>query len=349
MKMALVADPHFGIKKSSKVFLDSQLRFFYDEFIPYLKEHDINDIIFLGDLFDTRNTLNIYMKSCVFNLFEIFDKEGFKIRIFPGNHDTYFKTTTEVHSLNFLKKFKNLTVYEDIELIELENKRLLYVPWQVNNENFSKRVANKNIHCDVCFGHFEIAGVPFNKTTISPRGIDTIVFHKNYTLTFSGHFHQRSITKGRGGEIIMVGSPFHLTRHDKGEDRGFCVLNLEDLSYEFVNSKKTIKFIDLKYPEEFNESIVKGNVIDISVDYDIGKTDDNEIQKYVNKIEKLGPAYPPNVFINHNLFSKDELEFEIKSVGELIEEYIENLNIDNKNEVKEIVNELYKNSKGEQI
>jgi len=348
MKMALIADPHFGVKKSSKVFLESQLKFFYEELIPYLKDNNISEISFLGDLFDTRNTLNIYMKKCVFDLFEHFEKEGFTIRIFPGNHDIYFKTTTKIHSLNFLKKFKNLIVYEDVELLELENRKLLYVPWQISNEDFIKRVANKNIHCDVCLGHFDIKGILMNKTTVSENGLDTKIFHKNYTLTFSGHYHQRSVTKGRGNEIVMIGSPYQLTRNDKGEDRGFSVLDLETLKYEFINSTKTIKFIDLKFPEPFTEELIRGNVVDVTVDYDIGKTDDKRIQTYIQEIEKFDPAYPPNVFINHNLFAKDDLEYDVKSVAELIKEYIDNLEIENKQAVYEIISELYTKAKGEQ-
>lgn len=344
-KIALISDLHLGVKKSDKTFLDNQMNFLYNEFVPYLKNNNINMIAILGDLFDTRNTLNIFMVSKTFRFFEYLKEQNIFVYIFQGNHDTYFKTTNEVHSLNFLKKFDNVCLIEDIELKEIEKRKLLFVPWVVNNEDFKKRVANKNLHCDVCFGHFDIVGFPLNNTTICQEGLETSLFLNNYTLTFSGHFHKRSTYKIKDREIIMIGSPYQITRNDKGDERGFCILDLETLTYEFVNSNRTIKFIDLKYPEKFTSEQILGNVIDVYVNYNGNDLIDKELQKYVQGIEEYNPAYPPNIFMNNTLFDGVENDIKIKSLSEMIDDFIDNLQIDNKNEIKDIINELYSKSK----
>jgi DNA repair exonuclease SbcCD nuclease subunit len=347
LKLALISDTHFGVKKSDKTFLENQLKFFYREFIPYLKENDIDTVAILGDLFDTRNSLNTYMKTEVFTLFETFAKENIKIYIFMGNHDIYFRNTNQIHSLTFLKKFDNVTLVEDVELFDIGGKKLLFVAWQVDNEQFKERIANKNIHCDVCLGHFDIVGFPYNNNSVCHEGIETNIFLNNYTLTFSGHFHKRTVYKVKDRDIVMIGSPYQLNRGDKGNERGFCVLDLDDLSYNFVNTKETIKFIDLKYPETFNKNLICNNVIDIHVDYN-SETLDSEIQNYVSNIEKFSPAYPPNIFVNNTLFDNiDKDSYEVKSLADMITEFVDKLEIDNKSEITEILNELYAKSKGE--
>lgn len=344
-KIALVSDLHLGVKKSDKTFLENQLNFLYKEFVPYLKQNNINSIAILGDLFDTRNTLNILMISKAYNFFEYLKEQNIFVYIFQGNHDTYFKTTNEVHSLNFLKKFDNVCLIEEIELKEIENRKILFVPWIVNYEDFKKRVANKNLHCDVCLGHFDIIGFPLNNSTICQEGLETNLFLNNYTLTFSGHFHKRSTYKRNNSEIVMIGSPYQITRNDKGNERGFCIFDLETMNYEFVNSENTIKFIDLKFPEEFTSNQILGNVIDVYVNYNGNDLIDKEIQHYVQRIEEYLPAYPPNIFMNNTLFDGVEKDIKIKSLSEMIDEFINNLQIDNKQEIKEIINELYTKSK----
>lgn len=45
MKIALIADLHFGVKKSDTIFQSSQLKFFKEQFVPELKEQEIDTIV----------------------------------------------------------------------------------------------------------------------------------------------------------------------------------------------------------------------------------------------------------------------------------------------------------------
>jgi rhodanese-related sulfurtransferase len=143
----------------------------------------------------------------------------------------------------------------------------------------------------------------------------------------------------------MIGSPYQITRSDKKDERGFCVVDLEDLSYEFIDGEKTIKFIDVIFPEEFDEKLIKGNVIDVTVNYD-GRLIDNDLKTYIEEIEKLNPAYPPNIFVNNSLFDNISENIEIKTLSEMFDEFVGNMNIENKKEIKEIINDLFIQAKG---
>lgn len=59
----------FGIKKSDLIFQESQLRFFSEELIPYLKLNNITTIMVLGDIYDTRENINVNTQTKVLELF----------------------------------------------------------------------------------------------------------------------------------------------------------------------------------------------------------------------------------------------------------------------------------------
>lgn len=335
----MLTDTHFGIKNGNDIFLDSQLAFLREQFIPYLKKNNIKTIFHLGDFFDNRNNLNIKVKNEIFTLLDE-DLKDFELYIIVGNHDTFYKTSIEVNSLKFLKKFDNIHIIEDIELLKIGGRDILMVPWQTDEEQFRAKVADKNIHCDICCGHFEITGFKFNKAHVCENGLGTDLFFNNYKFIFSGHFHSRSHQKRNGNVIQYLGSPYHLTRHDIGEHRGFCVLDLDNLKYRFVNNRVSLRYEVLKYPQEFNETLIKGNIIDVEIECDTD-FDEKKVQDYLDAIQELEPIIPPipkyiNVF---NVEIKQE--FQSQDVADLIREYVESLDIDDKEEIYKRIIDLY--------
>ena len=345
-KVALITDIHFGVHRNSPIFLRSQIKFFEKQFVPYLKKHGIETIFMLGDLFDNRQMINVFIYNEVFKLFNDILKD-FKIHIIPGNHDIFYKTTVDVNSLKFLKLFDNVTLYEDIELIEMHEKKILMVPWQTDNDAFRKRVADKNIHCDVCMGHFEVIGFKMSnsKSDACLEGIPVKTLFDNYSLTFSGHFHHRSKKTYNNSVIQYIGNPFHLTRHDINEDRGFCILNLEDLSYRFVSNTESLRYVSINYPDAFDKKMIEGNIVDVHVKYD-ETYDENAVQKYLSDIEKLHPANPPFLKIENLIKTATDVEFKQQSILELFNEYIQSIDgIENKSEIYSLIKEIYNNCK----
>ena len=69
MKIALISDLHIGIKKQCPVFMESQLRFFREQFVPELTEQGIKNIWVLGDVFDTRQQINTLVINKAIELF----------------------------------------------------------------------------------------------------------------------------------------------------------------------------------------------------------------------------------------------------------------------------------------
>lgn len=346
MKAALISDIHFGVRKSSDHFLDSQMRFFKKQFIPYLLENNIKDIFILGDLMDNRNYINVKILTEVYELFSV-DMKSFNIRILLGNHDIYYKTSVQTHSLKFLESLPNVEVISEIKIDKnvylRTGKKTLLVPWIIDDDHFIKQVSNKNIECDYCFGHFEMNGFNLTKYMPSSHGIDPNIILDNYKITFSGHYHQRSKKEKNNHIVQYLGSPYQLTRNDIDDDeRGFAILDFNTGNYEFINNTESFKFKAIKYPNKFTVDDIKGNIVDVLIDYDENYKE-TMVQKYINIVEKYEPLFPPNIKIENKMSQGEIGEIEKQTVEDLLKEYIESLEIKNKDDIYKEIIELLKN------
>ncbi len=344
-KWAITGDWHIGSHKNNLKFLENSIRYFNDEFIPELKKRDIKKVFILGDVFDNRQTMNIY----VFREFlrKIFDKlKEFELHIIVGNHDIYFNTEIGANSLEIFKDYPNVTVYEDIQKIKIENREIVMIPWQTGEFDIS------DMKADICMGHLDITGFNMYKSKISENGCTPKTFYENFKLTFSGHFHIRSEKTNEFSKIIYVGSPYQLNRNDANEERGFLVLDLDTLEYEHINNKKCIKFITVKYPQEVTKELIEGNVIDCEIEFN-SEYNQTKFSEYIKEIEKFNPIFPPQPKIINNFVAikeGEEINFSTISIESIITDFIkENENITNKDEIGGLMKDIYSETKNELI
>ena len=347
MRVCLLSDTHFGVRKNSEIFLNSQIRFITEQFVPYLKNNDIKNIFWLGDVWDNRSSTNTKILNSVYQLFE-HHLQDFEIYILVGNHDCYYNSNIDVNSLKFLDKFDNVHLVEKITELSIDGKKIVMVPWVVDNVEFVREF--HKMSCDVCLGHFNILGFHFNKFKKSDDGIQGKMFGKCKKV-FTGHFHIRNTQHWQGTEIIYIGSPYQLTRNDIDENRGFTLLDLDNLEYEFIDNNTSLKYINLKFPEKFTKKQITNNIIDVHVEYDETYSEE-KINKYINKIEGYGPATNPNLFVENTSELNGELDltnYNIGSMLDLMREYVNSLEINNKEEIYKILIELYNDVKGDNL
>ena len=308
MKIALIADCHFGIKKSDAVFMESQLRFFREQFIPELKAANIKDIFILGDVFDTRQTINVQTINIVIDLFRNILKD-FNINIIVGNHDMYMTTTTDINSLKMLDILPNVTVYEKQTVLTINNKTILLQPWIID---YSTYVLTE--HYDYAFMHADIIGFDQGGGRLSESGLMAKELLKKVDAVYTGHYHNgihRQFEKGKS--VTYLGAPYQLTRIDRGGTRGYHILDIATGERTMVENKVSIKFTRHVYPD-VNLEVIPGNVVDLDIPAEYNDQT-KKISVLVTKLERLKPAYPVNI---NYLPSEDDTE-------EIID--TENLNI----------------------
>ena len=245
MKNVLISDTHFGVKANSQVWLESQMRFFYEQFIPHLKKlkaaGEQFQIIHLGDVFDSRSILNVLVANKVYKLFKDLT-EICPVQIIAGNHDFYSPNSDEVNSIEVVLRDlrgDNLFICDKLSTGD-KHCNVMLIPWyQWTYEGVKDAVdaAAKN-----GIAHF------FAHTDLEHIDPEIYKLLKDKTV-YSGHIHIPSVV-GQNNELITLGSTFALNFADANSERGYYILDGEQLT--FYPNTKSIKFHRLYINDRFS-------------------------------------------------------------------------------------------------
>ena len=337
-KICCVGDIHLGVHQASSMWHTISLNF-ARWLRKELKEQNIKDIIITGDVLDDRNEIAVTTLHYLPQFFRILD--DFNIIILVGNHDAYYKDNSTVHSLSILKSRKNITVVDKPIVQNVFDKTIGFCPWGTPISQVPK--------CDILIGHFEIQNFNFNTTKICEFGIQSNDLLSKSKLILSGHFHKRQHRKYSNGEIIYTGNPFQMDFNDIQDQKGFYILDLSEkhVKYEFIENN--ISPIHVKVNLSHLEKLKKlakdkgwsNLAIKIIIDKDI-KT--NLLDKIIASINFEAPFSLTTDYLNKfnigdNIILTNELgDLKIK---DCIIEYIESLDIDNKEDVIKKTVHLY--------
>lgn len=322
-KIALITDTHWGCRNDSPVFAEHISRFYRDVFFPYLDNHNINFIFHLGDIVDRRKYINFLSAKNLLNDFiEPIRKSNKFLYALIGNHDTYYKNTNQVNSMDVLYGDRAGFTYisEPVEL-DLDCK-ILMMPW-ICTENYDRCMeAIKNTDATVLFGHLELQGFEMYKGMPNDHGFDPKLFDK-FDTVFSGHFHHKSSR----GNIHYLGAPYEMTWSDYDDPRGFHIFDTKTRELTFVKNPNRI-FHKIFYNDDeltiedvmtLDFSVYKNCVIKV-----ITKTKNNPhlFDVFIEKLEKAGVADLQAV--------EDHLNLNLELDDDIVEEAEDTLSILNK-------------------
>ena len=337
-KVCCFSDLHLGVHQNASAWHEIAIDF--GKWLKSnLKDRNIKDIIFCGDLLHYRDEIavnTIQITSEFLNLLK-----DFNIIMIPGNHDCYFKNNSSVHSLSILKGYKNITVLDKPTSEVFFGKTLTFAPWGTSVTEIPKS--------DIVFGHFEIATFKLNETKICEHGMTSENLLNCAPLIISGHFHTRQEREYSAGKIVYLGSPYHMDFGDTGQ-RGFTILDIENNSLDFIPNEESPKHI--KLPLSFirgehidiNSEIIKNNFIKIIVDEKYEPEEIETITKDYNihKPSSLTIDYQYNAAVQKIV---SEVDFASVDVADAIKEFISKLDIENKKDIIDYTLELYQKSK----
>ena len=262
MKVALISDTHFGARNDSPVFLDHFISFFENKFFPYCEENNIDTVIHLGDFFDRRKFINFNtLNKTRSKIIEVFDEKKINLHILVGNHDTYYKNTNKINSLNEIinGKYDTIKIYESPEVLDLDGLCVGIVPW-INSENYDGSIEFLDTcKCPIIMGHFELNGYEVMKGIKFDGGMSDASL-KRFEMVLSGHFHGKSSKNN----IVYLGTQYEITFGDIHEQRGFHIFDTSTRELEFIPNKDRM-FYTLEYDdtdEDLTETII--NSIDES-------------------------------------------------------------------------------------
>jgi DNA repair exonuclease SbcCD nuclease subunit len=348
MKIAIINDTHFGIRNDSPFFLDQSLDFFEKIFFPYLKENNIKNVIHLGDLLDRRKFVNFNTLSQVRKrFFKPLIDNGIKTHITIGNHDTYYKNTNSLNSINelFLNESDIVTIVETPTAIDYDGLCIGIIPWVAKDNEKECLDFIKSCKCPIIGGHFEISGFHVMNGVVHPSGLNKSIFER-FELVLSGHFH----LKQNNGNIHYLGTQYELNFGDMNSPKGFHVLDTKTRNIEFIKNPNKI-FHLIKYDDSTQDGIdsiistdfsqYKNGFIKIIVS---NKTKPFAFDKFIDAIYTLNPQQL--TIVEEYTDKQNPIDIDIsEDTISIINKEIDNLeHISDKTKLKIIIKDLYMES-----
>ena len=225
MKIAILNDTHCGVRNSSDIFLQYQERFYQEIFFPYLKEHNIKNILHLGDYYEHRKFVNFKALNANRKHFlEPMRDAGITMDIIPGNHDVYFKNTNELCSLKELLGYftSNVNIVMKPTVLDYDGLGVAVIPW-INNANYKEYTEfAQKCGAPILGAHLELKGFDMMAGMPNPHGMSADVFSR-FEMVLSGHFH----TKSTQGNVTYLGSQMEFTWADVDDPKYFHILDTE--------------------------------------------------------------------------------------------------------------------------
>ena len=339
MKIAIVTDTHWAARKSSKHLHDYFELFYNNVFFPTLEEHEIKTVIHMGDVFDSRKSIDY--QSLEWSKRVVFDPlKKYEVHMLVGNHDCYFKDSNHVNSPELLlQDYSNIKTYSSPTNTKIGGIDMTLIPW-ICSDNYDEtlKVIQKS-NAKIAMGHLELRGFYVNKHLVmDDHGMDSTIFSK-FEKVFSGHYHTRS----DNGKIFYLGNPYEMYWSDVNDTRGFHIFDTETLIHTPVNNPYKL-FYNIYYDDTpyqtFDASKYSNKIVKVIVRK---KSKPKSFEKFIDNLYKIGVQ---DLKIVENFEIKENDDFvveEEENTISVLNRYIDEseFNFD-KNVIKGIFENLYK-------
>ena len=298
-KVACISDIHLGVHQNSHTWHEIALDFarWLDQ---ELKLRDIKDVIIAGDIFHNRHEIGVNTIHCARKFFDILSK--YNIVAITGNHDCYYKDKSDVNSISILNGYKNVTVYQELAINNINGKKFAFCPWGIPLEEIPV--------CDVIVGHFEILNFKMNGHKVCDHGFESESLLDKSKLVITGHFHCRDHRKYTNGKsIIYLGSPYELDFGDRDQVKGFTILDTNNLSLELIENNITPKHRKIKISELLDGQIALENISTELSNNFVSLCVDRNINEQILSVmlSKFNQYKPKHVRTDFNIFEAVQL------------------------------------------
>lgn len=189
-----------------------------DDIIKICEEENINNIVFLGDLYGpVGDNLSTQTQTAVCEF--IFKISKIKhLDMLVGNHDLSGTTNyKDVHKLVPFKYFENVNVYS--KPFEMDN--FIYMPYCTSDEYaiaFLESIKDKQNK--VVFSHLELKGINLGNGIETTHGVPLDLLSQ-FKMVIQGHYHG---SNSYGKNIQVAGSTQRLSFKDPGKSRNNIII-----------------------------------------------------------------------------------------------------------------------------
>lgn len=277
IKRIFLSDLHFGYKHFSNIWFKDQIKIFYDDIIPNLKNNSYEyvELYILGDLFDGRQTIDINIGCKIKDLFNdiLSQIPNIYIYILAGNHDFYDKNiencNINIFNLLSLDKISERIIINYNDIFESVTNRYIYMlSWFKSNTkenlidslnliiNNTELKKEKYVLC-----HCTLPGC--GDSWIDNEIIEILI--KNNINLISGHIHIPLLQPKIN--CYNLGSCYPLNFLDSNSSRGYYVCETDDLKNDIYFIKNTTsrnfwRFYDKSFLD-IDKNILKNDFIEL--------------------------------------------------------------------------------------
>lgn len=210
-----------------------------DQVVDECVRRNVDLVLFGGDLFHVRRTINVAAFNAVYEALSKFSLYKIPLAIIPGNHDQADKAGNN-HSVFAFRTF--CTVLDDPGWYELEGRSgspyaLMAIPYTENVEHLRQVLATDSprLGCpQLMLGHLGIQGAKVGADFVFSNPHDATVAdlnHGKFDQVFLGHYH---IRQQLADNTWYIGAPLQHNWGDTGQSRGFVIYDTETRKQEYI-------------------------------------------------------------------------------------------------------------------
>jgi hypothetical protein len=339
MKVAIITDQHFGMRKGSQIFHDYMKRFYDEVFFPTLDKYEIDRVIDLGDTFDNRKSIDFWsLDWAKENYYSKLADRGCIVYTVVGNHTSYYKNTLDLNAVNLLlSEYPNIFQISRPETVRVGGLDICFIPWIcVDNETETFEEIS-NTSAKVAMGHLELSGFEAHPGYVMDHGMSADVFSK-FKKVYSGHFHHRS----HAGNVYYLGNPYQMYWNDYGDVRGFHLFDTETTKMQFIKNPFNM-FEKIFYNDETtNYAIISGEqykdkFIKLIVEK---KKNHYEFDMFIERLYQTG-IHDLKIIDNSHEEIKTSGDLEVEGTLSFLEKYVDEIDYEEKDNLKNLINSIY--------
>jgi len=343
MKILIFSDIHIHPHKRSAERLDHCIEVL-DWVFKTAIEKEINNIVFLGDLFHDRQKIDVptYQKT-----FEVLEKHlcsnDLNLTLLLGNHDLWHYQKLDVSSVNPLRKLPGVRIVNSPDVVKISEQNdcffFAFLPYTHDPIEDLKKVEqewHKSVMTDqkkVLGGHISVDGAVWNvkHNTVS----DVTIEHdgdmvrvgpgifENWDKVFLGHYHAEQKLDEK---VEYVGSPLQLSFGEAFQKKHIVVLDTQTLKTEYIENEFSPKHFILK-EDEIEGKDLQGHFVRLEVE-DIASREMSDIRQSLVENSKVSSLEIKQIHRKEDHVVKDAKAILYKE-EEMLQKYVEQAGADN--------------------
>lgn len=331
-KVLFFADLHLHAHKRSINRIDDCLKIL-DWIFSVANTNEIDQIIFLGDLFQDRQKIDVLSYQKTFELFLKYQLANpLNIYLLIGNHDMYHRERWDINSVSPLKAIPGITVVDKLTTINILGYNFDFMPHAENPLNGLASFEGKRKY--LC-AHIAVHGAILNSSGMEADVIiehdgDMVKIDKDsftkWERCFLGHYHaQQQISDN----AEYIGSPLQLNFGESFQTKHLCIFDPSTGERKYVANDFSPRHLIIPQAD-IEKYDLKGNFVKIVVD-DMTSTDVLEMHQGLREKGASTLELKPRKKENQEHLITDAKAILYKE-EEMLEKYLEDVGIGGLNE-----------------